>query len=143
MADRTNKALGTAIVATDAARDQFLQWDKQHQLDIVDKATTREQAEAGLKAYRERRQGIVQAFTVAYTSMATAAATIPLVQAGKKSDRDLAKMLVDAIAAVQTVLASIQEIRDAFDAEESMPTTTSEPPNPKPVDPTVAVPGAA
>jgi hypothetical protein len=143
MADRTNKALGTAIVATDAARDQFVQWDKQHQIDIVDKATTREQAELGLMEYRERRQRIIQAFTIAYSSMATAAATIPLVQAGKKSDRDLAKMLIDAIAAVETVMTSLQEIRDAFDAKESAPSTPTRPTNPKPADPAVAAPGAA
>lgn len=143
VADRTNKALGTAIVATNAARDQFTEWDKQHQLDIVDRATTREQATGGLKAYRQKRQKVIQAFTVAYTAMASAAVLVPLVQAGVRKDRDLIKLLAESIGAVQSVIASVREIREAFDAEPSAPTARPDrPPNPEPVGPTAPVPAA-
>lgn len=127
ISERANKSISTALSATNAASDQFTKWDKQHQLDIVDRATTREDAESGLREYREKRQRIVQAFTVAYTSMATAAATVPLVQAGEKSDRDLIKLLAESIGAVQTVISSIKEIRSAFN---SLPAESTKEPAP-------------
>jgi hypothetical protein len=143
IAERTNKALSTALTATNAARDQFTQWDKQHQLDIVDKASTREEAEGGLKEYREKRQKIIQAFTVAYTSMASAAAMVPLVQAGEKKDRDLIMLLANSVEAVQSVIASVKEIREAFDAAPSAPKPEPDrPPNAEPAGPTAPAPEA-
>lgn len=135
IAEKTNKALGTAIVATNAARDQFTEWDKGHQLAIVDKATTREQAESGLKEYRQKRQKIVQAFTVAYTSMASAAAMVPLVHAGTKKDRDLIELLVASVEAVQSVVSSVKEIREAFETAPAAPLVSPEPaPAPVPAE---------
>jgi hypothetical protein len=127
---RTSQALGTALGATNAARDQFSAWDKQHQLDIVDRATTREQAEAELAAYRAKRQKIVQAFTVAYGAIASAAATVPLVEAGVKKETDLLGLLTDAVGAVQTVMGSVKDIRDAFGEKPAVA-----PPNPEPAAP--------
>lgn len=114
LAERTNKSLGTALSATNAASAQFTKWDKQHQLDIVDKASTRKEAEDGLREYRDKRQRIIQSFTVAYSSMASAAAMVPLVQAGEKSDADLIGLLAESVGAVQTVISSLKEIREAF-----------------------------
>lgn len=121
IAEHANKSLSTAISATNAASEQFTKWDKQHQLDIVDKATTRQEAEDGLREYREKRQRIVQAFTVAYSSMATASAMVPLVQAGEKSDADLIKLLAESVGAVQSVISSIKEIRAAFNSPAAPP----------------------
>ena len=141
--DRANKAITTSMVATSAARDQFVEWDKGHQTAIVDRATNREEATAGLKAYRQKRQRIVQAFTIAYTSMASAAALVPLVQAGVKKDTELIKLLADSVAAVQVVISSVKEVREAFDADTPAPAVPPErPPNPEPVSPTAPVPVA-
>lgn len=133
--DRTNKALNTALSATNAARDQFTKWDAQHQLAIVDKASTRTEAETNLKTYRTKRQRIVQAFTVAYTSMATAAVTIPLVQAGKRPERDLLKLLVASMDAVQTVIAGVKDIGDAFQAADAIGTPVERPDRPPNAEP--------
>lgn len=127
---KTNEAVKVALTATNEARTQFTAWDKQHQLSIVDKAQTREQAESELQSYREKRQKIIQAFTVAYSSMAAASALVPLVQAGERVEKDLLGLLVDAAMAVKSVIASIQEIRDAFDSKAAPapePSATPEP----------------
>ena len=133
IAERTNKSLSTALLATDSARDQFTKWDAQHQLEIVNKAASREQAETDLASYREKRQKIIQSFTVAYTSMASAAAMVPLVVAGEKKDRDLIALLISAVAAVQSVVSTIKEIREAFDATHETPPARKPVTDPPPV----------
>ena len=134
--ERTTQALGTALGATNAARDQFTAWDKDHQLVIVDAAKTREAAEKSLSDYRGKRQKIVQAFTVAYTSIASAAAMVPLVEAGTKKDTELLGILADAVGAVQTVVGSIQDIKKAFDDErQAVPPGEPKPATPKPLPP--------
>lgn len=135
--ERTGQALGTALGATNAAADQFTAWDKQHQLDIVDRAKTREEAESGLADYRGKRKKIVQAFTVAYSSIASAAVMIPLVEAGTEKSTKLLAMLSDAVGAVKTVLDSIQDIRKAF-GDDPAPE-----PKPAPVKPDAPTPAPA
>ncbi len=139
---KTNDSVQVSLTATNKARTQFTAWDKQHQLSIVDKAQTRDQAESELQSYREKRQKIIQAFTVAYSSMAAASALVPLVQAGERVEKDLLGLLVDAAMAVQSVIASIQEIRDAFDSNPApdtglteTPEPTTLPPSPEPATP--------
>ena len=132
---KTNEAIKVALTATNEARTQFTAWDKQHQLSIVDKAQTREQAESELQSYREKRQKIIQAFTVAYSSMAAASALVPLVQAGEKKEKDLFVLLVDAAMAVKSVIASIQEIREAFDSKAVRVPAPAETPEPTPLSP--------
>jgi hypothetical protein len=102
---------------------------------IVDRATTREGAEAELAEYRGKRQRVVQAFAVAYSAIASAATIVPLVEMGKKSPADLVKLLGEAASAVQTALAIHQEMQTAFDdapVPAPLPPPPEDPPNPEP-----------
>lgn len=67
------------IVATEtalnAARDGFLAWDRQHQLDLVRTSDTRAELDSRVAAYLERRLRVDAAFTVAYQALVVAART--------------------------------------------------------------------
>lgn len=67
------KALRTTVIALNTARDGMLAFDQQHQLDLVNGATSREDGEAKLAAYRTKRIVVVNAFEVAYRAVAVAA----------------------------------------------------------------------
>ena len=106
-----HKALNTSLASTNAARDQFLAWDKAHQMEIVDVADTKEAAQAGLAAYRAKRLPVIKAFTIAYTSIGAAASLIPLVDKGIKKDTDLIPLLGDVAAAVGAVKQAYDAIK--------------------------------
>ena len=72
-ASARQKTIQGALVGVNAARDGFITWDSQHQLSIVEKATSREEAELALKDYRTRREVVKEAFEVAYRALAVAA----------------------------------------------------------------------
>ena len=112
--DKANKTLATSLAATNGARDSFLAWDKDHQLGLVDKATSKEEAVAALAVYREKRAPVLQAFTVAYSVIGAAAALIPLIERGEKKDFDLIPLLVDAASATSDIRAAIDTIRGEF-----------------------------
>ncbi len=97
--DTTHKTLATSMAATNAARDQFLSWDKAHQLEIVDGADTKEEAQGALASYRAKRLKVIRAFTIAYTSIGAAVALIPLIERGIRKDIDLIPLLSDVAAA--------------------------------------------
>jgi hypothetical protein len=109
--DTTSKTLNTSLAATNAARDQFIAWDKAHQLEIVDGADTKEEAQAALAAYRAKRAPVLKAFTIAYTSIAAAAAMIPLVERGIEKDLNLIPLLVDVAHAAVAVKDAYEAIR--------------------------------
>jgi hypothetical protein len=109
--DKANKTLATSLAATNAARDQFLAWDKAHQLELVDGATTKDEAEAKLAAYRMKRQPVLKAFTAAYVSIAAAAAMLPLVDKGIKREFDLIPLLSDAVSAALAVKEGYDALR--------------------------------
>lgn len=111
--DTANKTLSTSLAATNAARDQFISWDKAHQMELVDAAATKEEAEAALAAYRAKRVKVIRAFTIAYTSIGAAAALIPLVDKGIKKELDLLPLLTDVAAGV----AAVKEAYDAIKGE--------------------------
>lgn len=67
------KTLRASLVAVDAARDGFVEWDKQHQLQIVEKATSKEEGRAKLDEYRTNREPIITGFEVVYRAIALAA----------------------------------------------------------------------
>lgn len=64
--------LHAAVIAVKGVQDVFLIWDAQHQLDIVAKAATKEQAAADLAAYRVIRDKLVAALDLAYQAIALA-----------------------------------------------------------------------
>ncbi len=108
--DNASKTLATSLTATNAARDEFLRWDQDQQLGIVDAATTAKEAKTTLAAYRTRRGPVLKAFTVAYSSIAAAAAILPLVEAGTKPERDLVKLLSHAVVAALAVKDAVKTI---------------------------------
>lgn len=109
--DTADKALSTALAAANAARDSFVEWDKAHQLEIVDGAKSREAGAAALAAYRVKRGKVLRAFVGAYASISAAAALVPLVARGERRDADLVGLIAEAVAAVQAVKAAIDEIK--------------------------------
>lgn len=108
--DKADKTLATSLAATNGARDEFLRWDALHQLELVDAATTEVEAEAALATYRKKRAPVVKAFTIAYSAIAAAAAILPLVEKGTKPERDLVKLLSDAVMAALAVKAVVEAV---------------------------------
>lgn len=108
-----NKSLATALSATNAARDTFVDFDKDHQLGLVDDATSREDAESALAKYRSDRARVLQAFTAAYSAIGAAAAMIPLVEKGEKKEADFRAILFDAVAAALEVKNAVDQISAA------------------------------
>lgn len=109
--DKANKTLATSLAATNAARDQFLAWDKAHQLELVDGSTTKDEAQAKLAAYRMKRQPMLKAFTMAYTAIGAAAAMLPLIDKGIKKEFDLIPLLSDAVSAALAVKEGYDALR--------------------------------
>lgn len=107
--ERAGSVATTALAAVNAARDNFLEWNSAHELDIVDHATSMEEGTRNLAEYRERRQVVTAAFQAAYGAIAAAAALLPLAEAGKVTQ----VMLLDALSEVAT---AIEAIRGAVDA---------------------------
>lgn len=68
-----DKTLSATLLSVNAARDGFVEWDKQYQESIVDAATSLEEGKDKLLAYREDRDIVLRAFEVAYRTIAVAA----------------------------------------------------------------------
>ena len=79
------------FIALNGARDAFVAWDAGHQQVIVDQATTRQQAEAEVGAYRQTQTKTQEAFTVAYQALTLAAtqSDSPSLDTAIKISRDL------------------------------------------------------
>lgn len=71
--NQRSETLRDSVVAVNAARDGFTAWDRVHQQEIVDKATSHENGESQLAAYRERRKVVADSFELAYRLLAIAA----------------------------------------------------------------------
>lgn len=72
--DARGKTIHATLVATDTAHAGFVAYDRQHQLDLVAKATTREEGAQALAEYRTRRDELVVPKLVAvYRALAAAA----------------------------------------------------------------------
>jgi hypothetical protein len=71
--NQRQKTLRASLVIVDAARDGFVSWDATRQTKIVEAATSREEGQAKLDAYREQRKLIVEGFALVYRALASAA----------------------------------------------------------------------
>lgn len=107
---RSSSTLSIALTATNAARNAFVDWDKSHQSALVDAATDSTSAAAKLAAYRNKRRRVVRAFTVAYSSIAVAAALVPLVEQGARKEYELVAMIAAAVNAAAAVKAAIDAL---------------------------------
>ena len=112
---RSNATLSTALAATNAARSAFVDWDRSHQKSIVDSAKSAAEATAKLSSYRAKRRAVIRSFTVAYSSIAVAAALLPLVEKGTRKELELVAVITAAVQAVAAVKAAM----DAFDKDDT------------------------
>lgn len=67
------KTLHGTVIALNAARDGFIEIDSQKQEAIVKAATSKEEGQKALDAYRVKRQEVIAAFEAAYRVTALAA----------------------------------------------------------------------
>ena len=67
------KAIDTGFTGLNALRDGFVTWDKEHQEQIVDKATSLDDGKAKLASYRVARAKVSEAFMTAYAALNLAA----------------------------------------------------------------------
>lgn len=70
--DTRRDTIHAALVTTDTARAGFVAWDREHQLDIVARAETRETGQAALVEYRAKRDAIVSKLVGVYRAIAAA-----------------------------------------------------------------------
>ena len=63
----------TSLLAVQAADGAFVAYDKTHQMEIVERATSLESGRAELAAYRKKQDEVRKAFVVAYTAIGVAA----------------------------------------------------------------------
>lgn len=71
--NKRTRVLQHTVAAVNAARDGFLAWDRQHQLAILDKANSREEAIAKREEYLVKWRVVMESFTVAYQALIVAA----------------------------------------------------------------------
>lgn len=70
---KRTRTLQTTLAAVNAARDGFIAWDKQHQLELVKNASSRDETDKSLGDYHKRREPVVTGFEVVYRAIALAA----------------------------------------------------------------------
>lgn len=86
--DTRRDTIHAALVATDSARAGFVAWDREHQLDLVERATTREGGAAALAEYRGKRDGLTEKLVGVYRAIAAASLA--------NDDQSLASLLAAA-----------------------------------------------
>lgn len=72
-ASAREKALRTTYIATTTAQAGFVEWNKEHQLQIARNAPSKLIALAELTTYREKREPVLAAFEATYRALAAAA----------------------------------------------------------------------
>jgi hypothetical protein len=72
-ASAREKVLHGSYIAVTSAQSGFEAWDRVHQDDIVDKATSYEDGVAKLEAYWKAQVAVTNAFEAAYRAIAAAA----------------------------------------------------------------------
>lgn len=73
-ASQRTQTIHAAAIAANAAQAGFVAWDASHQAELVQGATSSEDAHARLAAYREGRDEVLRAFVDLYQLIAAAAA---------------------------------------------------------------------
>lgn len=103
----TRTGLGTALAATNAARDTFTAWSRAHEAAIVERATSKEQGAAELAAYREKGDRVIGALAVAYTSIAAADAALSLAAVEATELGRAIGLATDALRSVLAVRSAV------------------------------------
>jgi len=105
------RGLTVAVAATDTARVAFDAWDRERQMTIAATATSREDGEAKLAAYRARRDRVLVAFQVAVSAIDAAVLAYKLAEEDEDkltSAAVLASRALDAVLAVRSAIAALQ-----------------------------------
>lgn len=101
VASQRERTIRASLITVNELRDAFVTLDGKLQLAIVDTAKTREEGSARLAAYRTRRDELVEAFELAYRSIAIAAT----VDDGTKS-------LAAALEAMRRVESLVNKLKE-------------------------------
>lgn len=112
-AERAGRFTTTAHSALNAVRDSFVAWDAQHQLDLVEEATSLEDGQAALASYRHDRAAVYAAFQASYGALATLATLVPLVEVDKASHAELLVALAEAADAIAKVREATRSLMKA------------------------------
>lgn len=109
-AEKAQHSLATALVATNQARAVFVAYDLEHQKSLVaDASGDAELAASKVAAYREKRQAVTRAFTVAYSAIATA--SLGLAAAKTQAEQlDVSALIADAVAATLEVKQALSAL---------------------------------
>ena|SRR3990172_7473890 len=99
-ASTREKTIATAFLATNAARDGFVEFDAKRQLAIVDVAKTKEEGQAALFAYRTARAQIIELFEAVYYAISAASVL--------KNDPKSMPALIDAAKKLQAGLDGLR-----------------------------------
>lgn len=117
-ASARDKTIRATFVATSSARDAFHAWDVSHQHDLVDGATSRDDALARIQAYRETQVRVIAAFETVFRAVGTAA------------------ILSDDSKSLASLLSAFAEAKSAVElAEHVMPASHPPPTTPVPASP--------
>ncbi len=108
--DQARLGLQTALTATNAARDAFVAWDKDHQERIVAEATSLDDGKAKLAAYRMRRADVSASFVLAYSAIAGAATALALDD--KHDVSQIVTLAREALTAVVAVRAAVKQLQE-------------------------------
>lgn len=95
--DTRRDTIHAALVATDTAHAGFVEWDRAHQIELVERATSREDGEAALSTYRAKRGELVTKLVGVYRALAAAAIA--------NDDQSLAALLAAADQMHQALVA--------------------------------------
>lgn len=71
-ASARQKAIDISYTTLKASETAFVEWDKHHQADIVEHATSATEGHEKLVAYRTKRQEVFVAFSAAWSALAAA-----------------------------------------------------------------------
>lgn len=99
-ASARERTINTTLAAVNEARTAFVVFDRGAQAAIVATSTSFEQGDTALRAYRAKREIVVDSFSFAYKAIATAATL-----------KD-ARSLSDMITAVAGVLDAVRDFRE-------------------------------
>jgi hypothetical protein len=108
---RANQGLATALAATNAVRDVLVAWDADAQAKIVAEAVSEESARQALVMHRARRGAVLDAFVLAYGSIAIASSALTLYDAGAVDVSEVVIKLRQAAVSVAAVKTAVDALR--------------------------------
>lgn len=97
--NKRNQTLHTTLLGVRAARNSFMVWNHQHEIDIAKQASSKADGLAKLEAYEAKSQLVLDGFVIVYDAIAAA---------GTQTDE---ASLSAALAAAGKIYAAIQDLQ--------------------------------